>query len=213
MSEETSGDRARRKSRLRWITLGEAVAVAAVVISGLGLWNSYEDRRDARADKAAEAQSTTAHAPFYLKAIASTDGSTLTLSPVDANDVIQGQTLRFPPIFKLAPVTTTSDARIDADWFADALKADRKTRLLPDDTQGDERAPVMIETEYLSNGKTLSARAYYDIGYALEGRFLRGSSIKLRGLSLIGPAARQDATADQRLAILWDARAGKVKTK
>jgi hypothetical protein len=213
MSEETPGERARRKSRLRWITLGEAVAVAAVIISGLGLWNSYEDRRDARADKAAEAARTTVRAPFYLKAEANAAGSTLTLAPVNADDVIQGQTLRFPPIFKLSPVTTTSDARIEAGWFGDALKSDRKKRELPDETQGEERVPVMIETDYLADGKTLKARAYYDIGYALEGHFLRGSSVKLRGLSLIGTAAAQDTPADQRLAGLWDVRAGKVKTK
>ena len=71
----------------------------------------------------------------------------------------------------------------------------------------------MIETDYLADGKTLKARAYYDIGYALEGHFLRGSSVKLRGLSLIGTAAAQDTPADQRLAGLWDVRAGKVKKK
>ena len=45
----------KRRSRLRWITLGETVAIAAVAISGLTFWNSYQDRRDARAEKAVEA--------------------------------------------------------------------------------------------------------------------------------------------------------------
>ena len=205
--------KARRKSRLRWITLGEAVAVAAVVISGLGLWNSYEDRRDARVEKASEAARETAPAPFYLKAGANPDGSTLTLTPVVADHVIQGQTLRFPPAFGLSPVTTTSDARIEAGWLGDALKRDRKTRALPDETQGDERVPVLIETDYLAGGQAMKARAIYDIGYALEGHFLRGASVRLRGLSLIGKAPASDAAADARLASLWEARAGKVKTK
>jgi hypothetical protein len=69
----------------------------------------------------------------------------------------------------------------------------------------------MIETDYLANGTPLKARAFYDIGYALEGHFLRGSSVKLRGLSLIGKAPPSDAAADQRLAALWEARAGKPK--
>lgn len=213
MSEETQAERAKRKSRLRWITLGEAVAVSAVIISGLGLYMNYQERQDARADKVAQEDRSASSAPFYLRASANSDGSTLTLTPVDADHVIQGQTIRFPPVFKLSPVTTTSDARIEAGWFADALKADRKTRQLPDETQGDERVPVMIETNYLADGKALSARAYYDIGYALEGHFLRGASVKLRGLSLIGKAAMQDSPADQRLAGLWDLRAGKPKEK
>ncbi|MBA2933241.1 hypothetical protein HZF05_03950 [Sphingomonas sp. CGMCC 1.13654] len=215
MSEipETPMERARRKSRLRWITLGEAVAVAAVLISGLGLWMNYQDRRDARADKQAEVAKSATHAPFHLKAEANSSGSSLTLAPISADDVIQGQTIRFPPSFGLSPVTTTSDARIDADWFASALKADRKKRELPDETAGDERVPVMIETDYLANGETAKARSYYDIGYALEGHFLGGASVKLRGLSLIGVAATQDTPADQRLAGLWALRAGKVKEK
>jgi hypothetical protein len=214
---ETPMERAERKSRLRWITLGEAVAVSAVIISGLGLWINYQDRKDARVEKQAEKQAevarTMTHAPFHLKAEANSAGSTLTLAPVNADDAIQGQSIRFPPSFGLSPVTTTSDARIDADWFASALKADRKKRELPDQTQGDERVPVMIETDYLVDGQTLQARSYYDIGYALEGHFLGGSSVRLRGMSLIGPAAAQDAPADQRLAGLWALRAGKVKEK
>jgi len=213
MSEETPSQKARRKSRLRWITLGEAVAVAAVVISGLGLWNSYQDRRDARAEKTAEATRETAPAPFYLKASGNGDGSMLTLMPVVADHVIQGQMMRFPPAFALSPVTTTSDARIEAGWFGDALKADRKTRALPDETQGDERVPVLIETDYLAGGNAMKASAFYDIGYALEGHFLRGASIRLRGLSLIGKAPADDAAADARLAALWEARAGKSKIK
>ena len=210
---ETPMERARRKSRLRWITLGEAVAVSAVIISGLGLYMNYQDRRDARADKQAEASRPVARAPFHLKAEANSSGSSLTLAPVNVDDVIQGQSIRFPPSFGLSPVTTTSDARIDADWFASALKADRKKRELPDETQGDERVPVMIETDYLAGGETMKARSYYDIGYALEGHFLGGASVKLRGLSLIGVAAAQDTPADQRLAGLWGLRAGKVKEK
>jgi hypothetical protein len=208
---ETPTQEARRRSRLRWLTLGEVVAVTAVIISGLGLWTNYQDRRQDRADRAAEAARTSSPAPFHLKASANADGSTLTLTPVHEDHVIQGQTIRFPPIFKLAPITTTSDARIEAGWFASALKADRHTRELPEETGGDERIPVMIQTDYLADGKPFEARAYYDIGYALEGHFLRGSSVKLRGLSLIGAAAAQDTPADQRLAGLWEVRAGKPK--
>ena len=148
-------DDTKRRSRLRWVTLGEAVAVAAVIISGLGLWNNYQDRREARAEKAAEASRATAPTPFHLRAGTSADGATLALSPVGTDHVIQGQTLRFPPSFKLSPVSTTSDTRIEASWFASALKDDRHSRQLPEETQGDERVPVMIETEYLAGDKAL----------------------------------------------------------
>jgi hypothetical protein len=199
-----SGAERRRRVGLRWVTLGEAVAIAAVVISGLGLWTSYQDRRDTREEVAA------AHTkPLRLKATASADGSTLSLAPVDDTQPIQGQTLRFPPGFGIAPVTTSSDARIEAGWFDEALKADRKRRHLPDDAPGDARVPVLIETSYLADGEPARARALYDIGYALEGRFLRGTAVRLRGLSLIGQAPAGDKAGDARLATLWAARAGR----
>lgn len=201
----------RRRSRLRWLTLGEAVAVAAVAISGVGLWNSYQERRETRADKAAEAAREATPAPFALRAAANADGSALSLSAVSDGQAIQGQSVRFPPSFAVSPATTTSDARIEADWFADALRRDRKGRALPDETRGDERMPVLIETDYLADGRAMKARAFYDVGYALEGRFLRGSAVALRGLSLIGRAPAGDAAADRRLAALWAARAGTAR--
>jgi hypothetical protein len=36
---ESSEEKARR--RLRWISLGEAIAIAALVVSGLGLWREW----------------------------------------------------------------------------------------------------------------------------------------------------------------------------
>src|SRR3546814_20351205 len=40
--------------RRRWITLGEIVAVAALIISGLTFWNSYSERTASEAERAAE---------------------------------------------------------------------------------------------------------------------------------------------------------------
>ena len=34
-----------RRRRLRWLTLGEIIAVIAVAISALGLWKSWQDER------------------------------------------------------------------------------------------------------------------------------------------------------------------------
>jgi hypothetical protein len=38
---EISGTEAKKRSRLRWVTLGEAIAIAALIISGLGLWREF----------------------------------------------------------------------------------------------------------------------------------------------------------------------------
>jgi predicted negative regulator of RcsB-dependent stress response len=46
MSERQTPEEKREAAaiRRRWITLGEILAVIAVLISGLTLWNSYSDR-------------------------------------------------------------------------------------------------------------------------------------------------------------------------
>jgi len=40
--------------RRRWVTLGEFVAVAGLIISALALWSSYTDRRADQAEKQIE---------------------------------------------------------------------------------------------------------------------------------------------------------------
>ena len=201
----SEGDRNRR-ARLRWVTLGEAIAVAAVMISALTLYLGWQDRRQDRADKAAEAARTTAPEPFALRATMAREGASLAIAAVADTQVIQTQTIRFPPALQLQPVVTNGDPRIEASWFASSLKAARRKRDLPGDTRGDARLPVMIETDYLARDRVSTARAYYDVGYVLEGRLLGGRTLRLRGLSLIGQAPSGTAAADRRLSTLWAAR-------
>ena len=87
MSEpETPQQRAEAAAiRRRWITLGEILAVAAVVISGLTFWNSYQERSSAEAEKAAAKQAKSQKAQTLILS-ASTDGRVLPeLPPYPAN--------------------------------------------------------------------------------------------------------------------------------
>ena len=71
-------------------------------------------------------------------------------------------------------------------------------------TAGDERLPVAITSQFIADGQTLGDVALYDVGYALEGRFLGGSKLRLRGISRIG---RGDArTAQARIDAIWRER-------
>ena len=71
-------------------------------------------------------------------------------------------------------------------------------------TAGDERLPVAITSQFIADGTTLTDVALYDVGYVLEGRFLGGSKLRLRGLSRIG---RADAkTAQARIDAIWKGR-------
>lgn len=71
--------------RRRWITLGEVLAVAAVAISGLTFWNSYQERTRAEAERAAEkAEAASKAATLVLRAERADGGERLRLASVDA---------------------------------------------------------------------------------------------------------------------------------
>ena len=190
--------------RRRWVTLGEVLAVAAVAISGLTLWNSYTDRQDARVEKAGEAaRATVVNRTLLLKATADRDAGRLDLLPLRAEQSIQGQTIAFPTALGLAPVDTTGDARIERGWFDDALVRARKAIGLEAETRGDERLPVLLTTRYLADGVPVTDRAIYDIGYATDTAFLSGTDVRLRGLSLV---ARVKDDGIRRIDRLWAAK-------
>jgi hypothetical protein len=182
--------------RRRWITLGEAVAVIAVLISGATLWNSYAERRSAEADRAANAQKEhKVEAALVLRARPADDGKRLTIEAVDADQVIQSQRLILPAKLGVTPIETAGDARIEARWLSDALKESDAKRT----AAGDLRVPIAIVSRFTTRGEMHDAAAVYQLAYVREGHLLGGSSIKLRGLSLVSrvPESQAQKAVDQ----------------
>lgn len=189
--------------RRRWLNLGEILAVVAVVISALTLWNSYAERRDTKADKAQESAHAQAKArTLVLKAVPDKEGDRLTITAL-GDQAIEGQTVRFPTALGLDPVDTTSP-RIEQSWFASGLKSARKAAGEAAESRGDQRLPVAITTRYFVDGTMTETTALYDIGYATEGHFLTGTSVRLRGLSLIEHVPAKAAAA--RIDAIWKTR-------
>lgn len=190
--------------RRRWITLGEVLAVAAVLISGLTLWNSYSERSSAEADRhRAEERAEREAETLLLQAVPGGNGRRLTLSPVRDDQTIQSQTIMFPSALGLKPVETTGESRIEGEWFDDALKKARRPAR-KETGAGDYRLLVAISTRFLGDGAVHSVSAIYDIGYVLEERFLQGAAVRLRGLSIVGQTSAEDAQA--RVDALWTKR-------
>lgn len=191
----------KERTRRRLISLGELVAVLAVVISALGLFNSWSERRDKDRDRIASERKAevaerraAAASVLLLTAEASADGARLDLSPARDGQIVQGQTLHFAKALTIPAIETSGDARIDADWFAGPLKKARRAAKRPDETTGDERLPVLIETVYVENGEARQDRALYDIGYAVTGGgLLGGRDVRLRGVSLVARGANAGA--------------------
>ena len=192
-----------RRRRLRLLTLGEILAVAALVISGLTFWNSYEERRHAEADKGAtEAKQSRTARTLVLSGKADKAGDRVTLTAL-VGQAIQGQTIAFPAALDLSPVDS-SDPRIERRWIdsalVDALKA------VGDKTKagGDARLPVAITTHFYADDELVDDVTLYDIGYATSSSFLGGTDVKLKGLTMIGHTTA--AAAQKRIDALWSAR-------
>jgi hypothetical protein len=206
--ETPAAERAKAEAaatRRRWITLGELLAVLAVVISALTLWNNYSERAHQEADRSASASKAAQQArTLLLRSQPADGGRRLDIQPVDRAQTIQSMTILFPTALDTTPAETTGDARIEADWFGDALRRARKAKGRPDSTKGDERLPVAITTRYLADGDVRTDVAIYNLGYVLEGRLLGGSTVRLRGLSLVERTSADKA--QKQLDRLWDAR-------
>lgn len=202
MSEREKREQAAEAAaiRRRWITLGEVLAVAAVVISGLTLWNSYSERSAAEAERQAEKQEEAAEAKrLILRGARIDDGKRLTLAPLDSEQAIQSQTIRFPTALDADAVDTVIDPRIEARWLEPAVKQAGEWK-----GSGDARLPVLITTRFVSDGKSYTDSSIYDVGYKAESGFLSGTDVELRGLSHVKRVSAKDGQA--QLDKLWKSR-------
>lgn len=177
---ETPAERAEAAAiRRRWVTLGEIVAIAGLVISALALWSSWSERRTdeaaRRIEKTTEARTRTA---ITLTATPVGNGAALKLA--DPAHPIQGIKVTFPSAIGIGPHSSAAGPQIKARWFAPALLA--LTDKGPDDREG--RLPVIIAADYWDGDRHVTDTARYDIVWRTEGRLLQGRALRLEGIVL-----------------------------
>jgi hypothetical protein len=186
-AEETAAEQAVAKAeaaatRRRWITLGEVVAVAAVVISGLTFWNSWSERQDAaaerQAERAAESKEKALSSAVLLTGTAQDDGASLVLS--DPAHRIQQIEVRFPKTLGVSSQTSVLEPQIEADWIAAPML--KLTDGGADRREG--RLPVAITASYWDADIQRTSTAIYDLVWRTEPRTLQGRTLKLRGVIL-----------------------------
>ena len=78
---------AQRKARLRWVTLGEAIAIAALIISAAGLWLSWRTSGDDKGPT--EVVEKRQAVPLALRGKTENDGRVLTITPVEDSHALQ----------------------------------------------------------------------------------------------------------------------------
>jgi hypothetical protein len=193
---------------IRWLTLAEIVAVAALVITGLSFCDSHRERvRDDRersaaaserlASARAEAKAAALKQTFVMTGQREDKGAKVRLTSVNDGQVIQTQTVWFPPEIRGDSVETTGNPRLEIGWIENGLRkkaGKAKTG----------RVPVGVLTVFIEDGQTKTDRAIYQLGYSIHPRTLRADRVELEGLSL----ARRDVSGDLQAATgaLWAAR-------
>ncbi|MEO6582009.1 MAG: hypothetical protein ABIN68_04280 [Sphingomicrobium sp.] len=160
------------QSRRRWVTFGELVAVAALIISALGLWLTWRATQDGEPTRVVEQKQPIA---LTLRGTADKDGCELVLAPVETGHALESLTLTVPG----APaIEVGSDGRLGADDFEAALKDRDKDR------KGSGKVPVRIVARYVEMGATRAGGGAYVLRYEWQGGGLFGGrSLRLTGLN------------------------------
>ena len=175
MSE--SADQAR--TRRRWITLAEVVAVAGLVIAALGLWMNWSDHRSDEAERATErAGEQRQRGLVTLTGAVERGGQSLLLA--DPQHTIATAAVQLPGAFQLAPQDAMPGPRIAAHWFERSLL--QLTDGGADDVSG--HLPVLVTTSWWDGPDQRRDVAIYDILWSIHGRLIGGRRVELTGLTL-----------------------------
>ncbi len=174
-----------------WLTAGEIVGALALVIAGLNLWESHQQRVESARRAAGEAQ---ARAAFVAQGRADDQGRRLVISPLSAAQAITSQKYVFPSaIHPAAEEVSASQPRIEGAWVAPGLGHSVEIRRLKG--AGHSRLPVIIETTYVEDGDTRLDVSLYNIGFGWRPKFLGGEQIRLSGLALVRRGVKGDERA------------------
>lgn len=194
MSGDTPAERAEAaKTRRRWISLAETVAVLGVLIAALSLWTSWSDHRaDERARAAESRQAAQEKGRFDLRGVVSAGGDTIVLQR-DERHELRDVRVAFPTPLGVGTKDAV-DLAIDRNWF------DRPLLKATDGKGADQvgRLPVLVTYTYGDGDAQRTRTGVYDIVWRTRGRFLRG-----RALSITGFRSRQSGGLQAAVDALW----------
>jgi hypothetical protein len=192
----------RKRLPVRWLTLAECVGLLALVIAGLGYWDTHRERNQqdheravAERQRLADQKAGALKLSFLMTGTVDSASGKIRLASVHPEQVIQTQTVYFPSTIRADSIETTGNPRLEAGWIENGLRKAGAPRT--------GRIPVGIETVFIEDGQTKTDKALYQLGYSLHPRVLRGEKVELEGLSL----SRRGVAGDLRAAAgeLWTA--------
>ena len=155
--------------RRRWLALGELIAIAALIVSAIGVWIAWKGSSNDQPTRIVEQRQPI---PLTLRGTVERDGRELVIAPVEASHALESLTLSVPGA---DPIELGSDGSLDADTVA--------SKVNKDEAKGTHRVPVSIKARYVEMGKDRTATGKYVLRYEIEGGgLLGGRSLRLVGL-------------------------------
>jgi hypothetical protein len=159
--------------RRRLINLGELIALAALIVSAVGVWIAWKSSSQDKPTRVVEQHQTV---PLNLRASANSDGSALLIVPADSGHALQSATVT---IKGATPIELGSDGKLQATDVETALKERSKE---PKDVT--LKIPVRIDAHYVEMGADRRDGGTYVLRYRWEGGGLFGGrSVRLIALS------------------------------
>ena len=161
------------RARRRWINLGELIALAALIVSALGVWIAWKSSTE---DKPARVVEQRQPLPLTLRGMPNSNGSEITISPVDSGHALESATVT---IKGAPPIELGSDGRLQASDVQTALKD--RPKEAKDRTYS---VPVRISARYVEMGADRHGGGSYVLRYRWEGGGLFGGrSVRLTSFS------------------------------
>ena len=161
------------ESRRRWINLGELIALAALIVSAVGVWIAWKSTTEDKPTRVVEQKSAI---PLALRGTADGDGRTLTIMPAEPSHALESLKVT---IKGASPIEIGSDGRLSASDVESALKGREKEA--KDVTHG---VSAHIDARYVEAGTERHGGGSYVIRYRWEGGGLFGGrSLRLVSLS------------------------------
>ena len=161
------------KTRRRWISLGELIALAALAVSAVGVWIAWKTSNQDKPTRVVEQRSSV---PLALRGGSGEDGRTLTIMPADTSHGLEGLTIRMKGA---SPIEVGSDGRLAASDVQAALNGRDKE---PKDVT--LSVPIRIDARYVEAGADRHGGGNNVLRYKWEGGGLFGGrSLHLVGLS------------------------------
>jgi hypothetical protein len=161
------------QTRRRLINLGELIALAALIVSAVGVWIAWKSSSE---DKPARVVEQRFAIPLALRGTADGDGRTLTIMPADPSHGLESLKVT---VNGASPIEIGSDGRLAASDVEAALKArEREAKDVP------HSVTVRLDAHYVEMGKDRRGGGNYVLRYKWEGGGLFGGrSLHLTGLS------------------------------